>query len=303
LHPLVLINISDHFTREKVSGGGNTFPHVVGALLGTQSGRNIEIFNSFEMVYAISPSSSSLVEIDFVYLKTKQEQFKEVFPLYEFLGWYSTGSAPTEADLETHKTLLQMNESPLFLIVDPTVSHYISPGVSTTTTGGAQSREQQLPVYLFETSVHIVQEKPFLSFSALPYKIDTVPSERISIDHVANLAPTGAADQFSANKYLSNQASAIRMLSSRIEIVKQYLTAVQEGKIPVDHALLRDIASLCNNLPSPDTPQFKQDYLKQYNDVLLVTYLGSITKATGMLNDVVDKYNIAFEKSRRGGTL
>lgn len=72
LHPLVVMNISDHFTRVRVQQEEPTtthkgvyskwstpwgtycppFPHAIvyGALLGVQEGRNIEICNSFELL-------------------------------------------------------------------------------------------------------------------------------------------------------------------------------------------------------------------------------------------------------------
>ena len=49
LHPLVIVNISDHYTRIKAQRGG-TPSRVIGCLLGCQSGRTVEIFNSFELV-------------------------------------------------------------------------------------------------------------------------------------------------------------------------------------------------------------------------------------------------------------
>lgn len=48
LHPLVLLNISDHHTRT-VAMTGSRAQRVRGILLGAQSGRTIEIVNSFEM--------------------------------------------------------------------------------------------------------------------------------------------------------------------------------------------------------------------------------------------------------------
>ena len=52
LHPLVLLNISDHHTRtvcNTVAMTGSRAQRVRGILLGAQSGRTIEIVNSFEM--------------------------------------------------------------------------------------------------------------------------------------------------------------------------------------------------------------------------------------------------------------
>jgi len=39
VHPLVLINVSDHYTRTKANTGGSPSTRVLGVLLGSQSGR------------------------------------------------------------------------------------------------------------------------------------------------------------------------------------------------------------------------------------------------------------------------
>ena len=50
LHPLVIINMSDHFTRNRCnSAEGGTSTRVYGILIGVQNGRQIEIANSFEV--------------------------------------------------------------------------------------------------------------------------------------------------------------------------------------------------------------------------------------------------------------
>ena len=49
LHPLVVINISDHFTRARCqTGGTGVLPRVFGILIGEQTGRRVEVANSFE---------------------------------------------------------------------------------------------------------------------------------------------------------------------------------------------------------------------------------------------------------------
>jgi COP9 signalosome complex subunit 6 len=69
LHPLALINVSDHHTRVKAQTG--VVSRVIGGLLGIQTGRNVEITNSFELV---TTGSGHDVAIDIAYLITKQEQ-------------------------------------------------------------------------------------------------------------------------------------------------------------------------------------------------------------------------------------
>ena len=89
LHPLVIVNISDHYTRVKsqmnfpltstsssatVNNNSNGVEHhqqaprVYGCVIGVQRGRTVEIFNSFELLY--DPSTHSL---DRSFLEKKQE--------------------------------------------------------------------------------------------------------------------------------------------------------------------------------------------------------------------------------------
>ena len=98
LHPLVIVNISDHYTRVKSqtqpphlsSNGGEGAaaaaspppppPRVFGCVIGVQRGRTVEIFNSFELLY--DPSTHSL---DRSFLEKKQElcqSFSTSLPLY-----------------------------------------------------------------------------------------------------------------------------------------------------------------------------------------------------------------------------
>ena len=80
LHPLVIINISDHATRSRVRNQGQ-FQRVIGALLGYQKGKELEVLNSFELVTktasteddsAMSTTSNTL--IDETYLQGKLTQ-------------------------------------------------------------------------------------------------------------------------------------------------------------------------------------------------------------------------------------
>ncbi len=76
LHPLVIMNISEHWTRTKAQHqqpSGNGIPPVLGAIIGKQQGRNIEIVNSFELVH---DAEKNIVDRD--YYAHKEGQFKQV---------------------------------------------------------------------------------------------------------------------------------------------------------------------------------------------------------------------------------
>lgn len=73
LHPLVLMNISEHWTRIRAQEG--KAQPVYGALIGKQEGRKIEIFNSFELRYETIEGD---VIINRDYYNTKEEQCKRI---------------------------------------------------------------------------------------------------------------------------------------------------------------------------------------------------------------------------------
>ena len=60
--------------------------------------------------------------INHAFLKSRQSQYKQVFPTLDLLGWYTIGDVPTPQDLEIHKQLLAYNETPIFVQLHQTVS-------------------------------------------------------------------------------------------------------------------------------------------------------------------------------------
>ena len=63
LHALVVVSISDHYTRSRVRSGAD---RVFGMLLGIQQGRKVEIFSSFEC--AVNPEG----QLDAEYLEARK---------------------------------------------------------------------------------------------------------------------------------------------------------------------------------------------------------------------------------------
>ncbi|CAN4103839.1 unnamed protein product [Withania somnifera] len=272
LHPLVILNVSDHYTRVKSqsqppssqsSNGADSPsvpPRVFGCVIGVQSGRTVEIFNSFELLF--DPVTQSL---DRAFLEKKQELYKKVFPNFYVLGWYSSGSDAQESDMHIHKALMDINESPVYLLLNPSINH----------------AQKDLPLTIYESELHVIDGIPQLIFVQASYQIETVEAERISVDHVAHLKPSdggSAATQLAA--HLTGIHSAIKMLNSRIKVLHHYLLAMQKGDIPCENSLLRQVSSLLRRLPAIESEKFKDDFLMEYNDTLLVSYLAMFTNCS-----------------------
>lgn len=59
--------------------------------------------NSFELVFHVNNGE---INIDKGYLTKKDAQFKQVFSELDVLGWYTTGGAPTQNDIEVQKQVI-----------------------------------------------------------------------------------------------------------------------------------------------------------------------------------------------------
>ncbi|KAI8643425.1 COP9 signalosome complex subunit 6 [Parasitella parasitica] len=280
VHPLVLLNISDHYTRTKLQNptaieNGRMY----GALLASQSGRDVDIINSFELPLSFEHDSNTVVDKSF--LLYKLEQLKQVFPNLDFMGWYTLGTAPSEADLKLHEQFLQVSESALFLQMDPRA---LQPaGVA-----------KDFPVDIYESVIDIVEGHTRLVFIKSTYKVETGEAECIAVDHVAkpssSSADTGLGNTLIA--HLTTQRNAIAMLNTRIRFLYQYLQDAQSGAIPIDHDIIRQISSICTRSPVLEKSAFDEQFRTEYNDVLLVGYLASITKGLNTVNDLIDKFNL-----------
>lgn len=194
LHPLVIMNISEHWTRTKAQEGRAT--QVYGAIIGKQKGRHIELMNSFELDYA---TLDGRVVIDRDYYALKESQFKQVFSDMDFLGWYSTGESPTEDDVAVHRQISDIVESPLFLQLNP----------------NARPAATDLPVSMFESVIDLVGGEARMLFLPLAFTLATEEAERIGLDHVARITGSNEEEGSKVAEHLIVQHSAIKMLASR----------------------------------------------------------------------------------------
>jgi len=86
---------------------------------------------------------------------------------------------------------------------------------------------------------------------------------------------------------LQTQRSALSMLAERVGLIVEYLSAVSRGTAPRDNETLRMIGALVASLGGGGAGQeFKEEFMTEYNDVLLTTYLATMTKQLNSANEV-----------------
>lgn len=277
LHPLVVMNISDHWIR--VRAQTETAQKVYGALIGKQNGRVMEVMNSFELLYK-EDEDDGLV-IDKAYFYTKEAQFKQVFKDIDFQGWYSTGGDLSDLDVKVHCQICSIIENPIFLKLNPNSP----PGHQNIST--------------FESVIDLDDGNAVTRLLPLNYTLTTEEAERIGIDHVARATNAESEDVSAASEHLRSQHSSIMMLYTRIRFILNYLQAVRDGELPCDHETLRSVHALCRRLPVLGGDHLTEELHDQYNDVTLMAYLGVMNKGSQAMNTFISKFNLLYDRHVR----
>jgi len=278
VHSLVTFNISDQWTRTRVQH--NESRRVLGALLGTQAGRNVEIFNTFEV--QISTAENGLITIDEVYFTARETLYKETFPLLEFLGFYIVGdhTETDEQDAAVQRQALKFNESPFLLKLNP-----LSPVI-----------HDKLSLSVFDSVVDPLDESRLI-FHPINVKIVSELAEQIGLDHVARFSKSGTQTESVAAKHLSAQLGAISTLVQKLKLAEDYCKAVKEGKLEGNDEILASINKLCKKLTTKKSNELAETEMQQANDIKAMLLLTSMVNTEGAMFNLVTKLNsVALER-------
>ncbi|KAK2462032.1 hypothetical protein APHAL10511_006495 [Amanita phalloides] len=267
LHPLPILNISEHLTRRRLQTNTSN-PFLLGALLGIQNGREVEIVNTFELAIVDDV-------VDHTYLVSRRDQYKQVFPSLEFIGWYTVASYPTSRHIVIHEQFTGYCSTPLLLLLQPGV-----------TLGTGSS----LPFKAYEPSIEIRERISRAVYIEVSYTVETGEAERIAVDWTAK----GGGTSTSLETHLQTQRSAVKMLHDRLLVLVKYVTEVFGGQAQKDHTTLRSLSALVASLPATENVAFREEFDTEYEDVQLTGVLSSLTKATNILNDLVDKHSVVW---------
>jgi COP9 signalosome complex subunit 6 len=284
LHPLVLINISDHVVRFRTAGRTQ---RVLGALLGAQEGRRVDMHNSFELIVEEGPGTA----MDLEFFTQRLNQYLEVFPKYEFVGWYSTGTSPQETDKALHKKIQEVssNENPFVLLLDTERMRQ-----------DKSNQSEELPVKVYDSTTHLEAGTAKVDWSEIPYAIDTLEAERIAVNHVAKTATAAAAGHSSDfTQHTGGLANSVVMLNNRVKELLEYMKEVKAQRVPKNHDVLRQMLAICQALQATHQESLQDEFCGEFNDAVLVVMLASLTKACANTSDLLDKFQLAHDKKHR----
>lgn len=110
IQPTVLYNICDIFNR--LSGKQS---RILGSLLGSFEGETVLVKNCFAVIH---DESDGEVALDVSHQRTSLALHQRIYPNEHLIGWFSTGTVPSAADVILHNYYSQECASPLFLMLD-----------------------------------------------------------------------------------------------------------------------------------------------------------------------------------------
>ncbi|KAJ2687822.1 hypothetical protein IWW39_002636 [Coemansia spiralis] len=279
VHPLVLLNISEHTTRtaaQSKAGSLANAPLVCGALLGRQLENQAEVFLSFELKFnARDGAGAAPYELDDRHFLTRTDQMKQIFPEDEFIGWYVVASSTqvTPAIAALHQQIMRALPTALLLVFDTAFE---------TSDGGAS-----LPLAVYDTlpPTRVERAKLQLNFGAdcgdstaavdyyvestsddaIPLEVDTVwashlvplriaidsgEAERVAIEHVANVARPTTMAIMQGEETAGGAGSSTKMAEGQesgqnapVELTSRMATFLSSQRNAVD-MLHRDITVL-----------------------------------------------------------
>lgn len=276
VHPLVVMSMADHSTREHVQKKN---PNVCGVLLGqtgaSANGLVASLLETFEMAFTETDGG---LELDIATALEDLKLYREVYPDCDVLGWYATRSQLLPKFIAAHRQTYRFGtERPIFVLLNPAIA--------------GDSKELPMQVY----------ELPTDQFSALRFSVESDEAERITLEFCAKVVQEKQeGDVSEVATQFSQTAGAITSLNERISVIIKYLQDVKDGQAPTDQALLRQIRGLCNRLPAVNTDTFRHEYMMELNDTMLLTYLASINKCAATSRTVVQNFNTAFSNSGSG---
>ena len=106
--------------------------------------------------------------------------------------------------------------------------------------------------------------------------------------------------------------TGLRGLRSRLQEVQAYLQAVVDGRLPVNHDIMRNLQDIFNLLPNLNVAELTKSFAVEANDMMMVVYVSSLVRSVVALHNLIDNKEVRAhseleagkkekERSRKGG--
>jgi len=271
IHPLVLLSVVDHFNRIGKVGSQS---RVVGVLLGQwkiiDGQKFLDISNSYALPFDEDVRDRNVWYLDHDYLENMAAMFKKVNAREQVVGWYHTGPKLCSNDIDIHELIKKYNPNAVLVIID------------------AKPKAIGLPTeaYMSIEEVHDDGTPTSKTFKHIPSEIDAEEAEEVGVEHL--LRDIHNVTVGTLSQRITNQVQGIRGLGSQLREIKDYLTKVSIGELPINHSIIYNLQNIFNILPDVNLKEFSKSFYLKTNDQMLVVYVSGLIRAIIALHNLIN---------------
>lgn len=290
LHPLTIVHMSDQFTRI-TCGGSPLAPDapVVGLLFGSvDESKALQIRDADDIPTELSDSTKVQVDLH-----------RAVFPQHTVVGWYrvsGAGDEPTPSDLQISQQLKQhYAPSSAFCFCLLQVTDQDQKPSSTLSSGdGPSTMQEELPINLYE--LHTVDGNSIL-LGLSNWQLETSEPERIAVERVMKEQPPDAAKTNAYTTQMKSMQHSLLSMKERIQLLVNFLEQTQQGQLPPNYSLLRQVQGLLYSLGPLSSwvgpPDEQQAGIS--TDAQILSHLVVVAKTVRAVESYTEKFRVIHE--------
>ncbi|TPX55473.1 hypothetical protein PhCBS80983_g05282 [Powellomyces hirtus] len=277
VHPLVLLSVVDHYNRT----ARNTKKRVVGVLLGQAVGDKVNVANSYAVPFEEDEKDPSIWFLDHNYHEAMYDMFKKVNAKEKIVGWYHSGPKLRASDLEINELFKRYIPNPVLVIID------------------VKPKDLGIPTdaYYAVEEIHDDGTATTKTFNHMPSVIEAEEAEEIGVEHLLRDIKDTSVGTLSTQ--ITNQLNSLKGLQQRLEEIRDYLSKVLAGSLPINHQILYNLQDMFNLLPNLAVPDTVKAFAVQTNDELLVMYLSSLIRAVIAMHGLIENKIILRDAERK----
>lgn len=210
--------------------------------------------------------------------------FRKVHAKERVVGFYSTGPQIRSNDLRIHSLVSRFVPEgtvtpPVFVIIDvrpdresiPTTAYRVVEEVDSNVPRGEGAGG----------SVAEVRK----SFAHVPSLIGAMEAEEVGVEHL--LRDINDPTVSTVANLVKAKLSGLSTLTEKLVEMKDYLTAVSEGKIKPNSEIIANMQAIVNLLPNLNVEELVRSMLVKNNDMHMVIYLSALIRCVIALHDLV----------------
>lgn len=244
---------------------------VYGLLFGTNSDGICSICDSVDINYTYEGQEMHILPGE---IENKSKLWTAVFTTYTLVGWYSFGVDATADHKKFHHMISQHTPDPVFLLINQS----------------ALSNSDELPLNVY--TAERTADGAVAGLNAVHFVIETSEVEKVALDHITKSTPVPGLSALEVKN--QSTLTSLRILDTKVGTIVDTLRAMQEGRIPLDHSLLRSASRISHSLPPVDSAGLQGSFSAEVTNALLVTYLSAATRTAVQLEEVADVYNYTY---------